>query len=189
MGQNLFNNLRKHQPFNHKQHYIFQKPAWVASSFLNLLEVERKPKIIQGDTCALFLLCSQLSGHIGARFVASFRFLFSKAKWLDSKLLSPPRRRQTLTLGFYFHHNFSFISPNWKYKIILNIWVSRVFQYYIYFWFEQVSLPIFFYQTFKNSLLGGNCSMGQLNPLFPLGEKATWKIWSMTFLFIITLNS
>jgi hypothetical protein len=162
LGQNLFNNLRKHQPFNHKQHYIFQKPAWVASSFLNLLEVERKPKKVQGDTCALFLLCSQLSGDLGARFVASSRFLFSKAKWLDSKSLSPPRRRQTLTLGFYFHHKLFIHIPKLKIQDHFKYMSFKSFPIVYIFLIWTSFTPYIFLSNIQELALGGELFHGAI---------------------------
>jgi hypothetical protein len=41
---------------------------------LNLLEIEKKPKIVEGHICALFLLGSRSSRNLGANFIASLNF-------------------------------------------------------------------------------------------------------------------
>jgi hypothetical protein len=61
-----------------------KKPKCVGSSFLNLFFVSKNPNIIDGETCALFLLAYRSSGAFAKTMVKSFVSFLIKAKWLAS---------------------------------------------------------------------------------------------------------
>jgi hypothetical protein len=70
--------LLSNTPFTTNNIRSSKNPTCVASSFFNLLGVQKKPKIIVGHTHALFLLGSQSSGDLMVMFVASFNNFLAK---------------------------------------------------------------------------------------------------------------
>jgi hypothetical protein len=52
--------------------------------FLELTSRGKKLKVVEGNTCAFFLLDSRLSGELGARFVESSNKFSNKIEWSDS---------------------------------------------------------------------------------------------------------
>ncbi len=92
---------------------------------------------------------------------------------------------ENLTPNFSIHHNFSLVISNWIGKTILNIYISRPFQWYnkCFIWttfctwtflsniWEVVPVVKLFQVAPWGNLihlsLGGSCSLGELSPFFP----------------------
>ncbi len=68
----------------HKQHKDFQKAYMCWIIFLNLFFVRKNPNIINGETCAYFLLTYRSNGTFAKTMVKSFANFLIKAKWLAS---------------------------------------------------------------------------------------------------------